>query len=169
MLYLIAGAVLLLLAYWIWGMRKMARMNSNPDQLILANLLVRAGNGEDNELLEFIGQQRWTSLRMKDNSAHALSLAEKLFPADEYGRARTYANMRQDRLSCCRAPQGNPPIEQLSNSVEQRESKPALPTPDSMASPQHIGSSNRPPKTHSPILSLPDTTTELQGFDPKHF
>ena len=74
MFYLIVGAVLLLLAYWIWGMRKMARMNSDPDQLALAHLLIRAGNGKDNELIEFIGQQEWTSMRMmKDNIAHALT------------------------------------------------------------------------------------------------
>ena len=43
MFYAIAIAVLMLAAYWIWGMRKMARMNNDPDQLPLALLLVKAG------------------------------------------------------------------------------------------------------------------------------
>lgn len=166
MFYAIAGAALLLLAYWIWGMRKMARMNGNPDQLVLAHLLIKAGSGEDGELVEFIGQQGWTSLRMKDNIAHALSLAERLFPTDEYGRARLYVNTQQARYS---APQGSPLRMQSGNEVLYRESKPAPPTPGSTASPQKIGSSDSPARDATPIPELQEPPTERQGFRANQF
>jgi len=60
MLYALAIGVVVLAVYWLWGMRKMVRMNTDPDQLFLAQLLVKAGNGKDEELLAFIGEHQWT-------------------------------------------------------------------------------------------------------------
>lgn len=95
MFYAIAIAVLLLIAYWTWGMRKMVRMNNNPDQMVLTHLLFKAGSGSDEELWAFLGEQRWTDLQLADHVAHALTVAEKLYLPDEYSRAHKYAiNLR---------------------------------------------------------------------------
>jgi hypothetical protein len=69
MLYAIAIGVVVLAVYWLWGMRKMVRMNKDPDQLALVHLLIRAGKGRDEELLAFIGEQRWTRLQVADHVA----------------------------------------------------------------------------------------------------
>jgi CarD family transcriptional regulator len=97
MFYAIAIGVVVLAAYWLWGMGKMVRMNKDPDQLALARLLVKAGDGNDEELLAFLREQRWTGLQVADQVAHALTVAEKLYLADEYSRARRYAITLQDR------------------------------------------------------------------------
>lgn len=91
MFYAIALGCFVLAVYWLWGMRKMVRMNNDPDQHTLTHLLVRAGNGSDEELLAFIKEQRWTDPQLADRVAHALTVAEKLYLADEYSRASTYA------------------------------------------------------------------------------
>src|SRR5258705_2510046 len=92
MLYAIAIGVGVLAVDWVWGMRKMVRMNTDPDQLFLAQLLVKAGNGKDEELLAFIGEHQWTRLQIADHVAHALTVAEKLFMPDECSRANIYAS-----------------------------------------------------------------------------
>jgi RNA polymerase-interacting CarD/CdnL/TRCF family regulator len=97
MFYAIAIVVLILAAYWIWGMRKMVRMNYDSDQYALTRLLVRAGAGDDEGLLTFISERQWTNLQIGDRVAHSLTLAEKLYSPDEYARARTYANASQGR------------------------------------------------------------------------
>lgn len=97
MFYVIAVGVALLAVYWLWGMRKMVRMNKDGDQTALALLLVRAGNGNDEELLNFLREQQWTGPQVAGRVAHALTLAEKLFVADEYSRAREYAITLRDR------------------------------------------------------------------------
>jgi RNA polymerase-interacting CarD/CdnL/TRCF family regulator len=97
MFYAIAIAALMFLAYWTWGMRKMVRMNADPLQQHLAHLLIKAGNGKDEELLALIGEHRWNQLQTADHVSHALTLAEKLFPSDESSRAREYARTLRSR------------------------------------------------------------------------
>jgi RNA polymerase-interacting CarD/CdnL/TRCF family regulator len=97
MFYAIAIGVVVLAAYWLWGMGKMVRMNKDPDHLALARLLLKAGDGNDEELLAFLREQRWTGLQVADHVAHALTVAEKLYLADEYSRASRYAINLQDR------------------------------------------------------------------------
>lgn len=36
------------------GMHKLARRNNEPEQVALAHLLIKAGNGNDEELLAFV-------------------------------------------------------------------------------------------------------------------
>lgn len=97
MFYLIAGLVLLLAAYWLWGMRKMVRMNNDPAQIAMVNLLVRAGAGDEHELLLLINRQQWSRVQIADRVAHALTLAEKLLPRGDYFSAKLYADALQDR------------------------------------------------------------------------
>jgi hypothetical protein len=98
MLYAIAIGAFVLTACCLWGIRKMLRMDDDPDQLALARLLVSAGNGEDDALLAFLEEQRWTDLHILRRAAHALALAEELFLSDEHLRAKEYANTLLDRL-----------------------------------------------------------------------
>jgi CarD family transcriptional regulator, regulator of rRNA transcription len=77
--------------------KEIVRMNNDPNQLALVHLLALAGNGEDDELLAFIGRERWTPFQVAERLAHALSLAEKFLRPDDYLRAKLYANTQQDR------------------------------------------------------------------------
>jgi CarD family transcriptional regulator, regulator of rRNA transcription len=97
MLYAIGIGIAALAVYWLLGMKKMVRMNNDPDQIVLVHLLASAGNGDDQELLAHIKQEGWTSLQVADRVSHALTLAEKLLLPDEYQRAKRYANTQQAR------------------------------------------------------------------------
>lgn len=105
MFSLIAGLVLLIAAYWLWGVRKMVRMNNDPGQLMLANLLLRAGAGDDAALLRFIREEQWTQVQIADRVAHALSLAQKIFAPVDYFGAKTYASALRDRYQAFEAEQ----------------------------------------------------------------
>ncbi|WP_448031867.1 CarD family transcriptional regulator [Bradyrhizobium liaoningense] len=97
MLYGVAIVIAAIGLYWLWGMRKMARMNNDPEQLILANLLLKAGGGDDTALLSFIREERWTQAQLADRVAHALSLAQRIFAPSDYFNAKTYAGTLQGR------------------------------------------------------------------------
>jgi CarD family transcriptional regulator len=98
MLYAVAICLTAIALYWIWGMKKMVRMNADPGQHVLAQLLVQAGGGEDRGLSEFIELQGWTSIQVADRVGHALTLAEKLFGPNEYAQAKRYAVTQQSRF-----------------------------------------------------------------------
>lgn len=98
MFYGVAIVLVAIGLYWLWGMRKMARMNDDPGQLILANLLLEAAAGEDAALLRFIREERWSPVQIADRVAHALSLAQQLFAPGDYYRAKEYASTLRDRF-----------------------------------------------------------------------
>lgn len=97
MLYGVAIVIAAIGLYWLWGMRKMVRMNNDPGQLMLANLLLKAGAGDDTALLSFIREERWTQVQIADRIAHALSLAQRIFAPSDYFSAKAYASTLQGR------------------------------------------------------------------------
>jgi CarD family transcriptional regulator len=161
MLYAIGIGAVVLATFWLWGIRKMFRMNNDPTQLRLVQLLASAGNGKDEELLAFIFERSWTNSQLMDRVAHALTLTETLFRPDEHLRAKNYAPSLEDRYRRYRDSQREPKNHQskMANGEGDRGSAQSTET-------DAVRTSATP--EHSPVESVP-ASTRRQRFEVGEF
>ena len=170
MLYAVAAGLAVVAIYWLWGMNKMARMNSDPGQLLLAQLLVKAGNGDDDGLLAYVSEQKWTSTQRIDRVAHALTVLQQLSSAEEYERARTYANTQQARYRTIEHQHSvTQEIGRAEPEQERNKPAPVSPTPWTPIDNDTSRTNSYPLPKEGPTLTPRSRITERQGFRANEF
>lgn len=93
LILLVVGAIAAVVFYFIWGSRKMVRMNADPVQQRLATLLSQAGQTGDpdnaiaSQIIELVVDAGWSSGETGTRIAHALSMVKIGAPPPVYERA----------------------------------------------------------------------------------